>query len=523
MPSASPGPRPSARLFLSALHQPIAALRIQLTGAPLPTSDPFRAHISTAHAHRDNDEVRVLQIAIEGCCHGELDAIYARIAALEQENGYKVDLLLVCGDFQAVRNLRDLQCMAVPDKYKQLGGFAKYYSGEAAAPILTVVIGGNHEASNYFWELYHGGWLAPKIYFLGHAGCVQVNGVRIAGASGIFKSQDFHQGYSERLPYTHGSMRSLYHIRQFNVLRLSLLTSPTVFLSHDWPQGIEHHGDTRGLLRRKPYFRDDIEKGALGSPPMMGLLRTLRPHWWFSAHLHCRFEAAVVHTGGGGPADGHGQAPVEKSAEKTNPDEINVDDDDDDVEAQAVPAPRDPPPPTEDTTRVNPDEITLEDEEEEVEAPPPPPPAPTVTQFLALDKCLPRRQFLEVVDVDAPAGPPTLAFDPEWLAILRAFNAHMSLTRAQAQYPDEAGARAAVAHELAWVHEHVLAGKPDGSLRVEDVQQFVRTAPGPGSEGAQARVQPPHYPNPQTAALCALLQIENKVDKVAPAAAGGPS
>lgn len=41
---------------------------------------------------------------------------------------------------------------------------------------------------------YHGGWLAPNIYFLGHAGCVQVNGVRIAGASGIFKSQDFRQG-----------------------------------------------------------------------------------------------------------------------------------------------------------------------------------------------------------------------------------------------------------------------------------------------------------------------------------------
>jgi lariat debranching enzyme len=43
-------------------------------------------------------------------------------------------------------------------------------------------------------ERYHGGWLAPNIYFLGYAGCVQVNGVRIAGASGIFKANDFHQG-----------------------------------------------------------------------------------------------------------------------------------------------------------------------------------------------------------------------------------------------------------------------------------------------------------------------------------------
>ena len=29
----------------------------------------------------------------------------------------------------------------------------RYYTGDAKAPILTLVIGGNHEASNYFWEL----------------------------------------------------------------------------------------------------------------------------------------------------------------------------------------------------------------------------------------------------------------------------------------------------------------------------------------------------------------------------------
>ena len=34
------------------------------------------------------------------------------------------------------------------------GPQAKYYMGQKIAPILTIVIGGNHEASNYMWELY---------------------------------------------------------------------------------------------------------------------------------------------------------------------------------------------------------------------------------------------------------------------------------------------------------------------------------------------------------------------------------
>ena len=32
------------------------------------------------------------------------------------------------------------------------------------------------------------------MYFLGHAGCVQVNGIRIAGASGIFNDKDLDHG-----------------------------------------------------------------------------------------------------------------------------------------------------------------------------------------------------------------------------------------------------------------------------------------------------------------------------------------
>lgn len=44
------------------------------------------------------------------------------------------------------------------------------------------------------WISAHGGFLAPNIYYLGVAGVVQVNGLRIAGASGIYGRHDYRLG-----------------------------------------------------------------------------------------------------------------------------------------------------------------------------------------------------------------------------------------------------------------------------------------------------------------------------------------
>lgn len=94
-----------------------------------------------------------MRIAIEGCSHGSLHAIYSTIAAADARTNTTTDLLLLCGDFQAIRNVHDFSSMAVPPKYRQLGDFWEYYAGRRAAPVLTVVIGGNHESMAYMWEL----------------------------------------------------------------------------------------------------------------------------------------------------------------------------------------------------------------------------------------------------------------------------------------------------------------------------------------------------------------------------------
>lgn len=272
-----------------------------------------------AAAEKNGDQVRqapfmlpALHIAVQGCCHGELDRIYEECRQHTQQTGKKIDLLICCGDFQSTRNAGDLATMAVPQKFRVLGDFPKYASGAATAPVLTLFIGGNHEASAALFEQYHGGFLAPNIYYLGHSGVVNIGGLRIGGLSGVHYAADVHQPYPvppyRTVNHDETDIRSAYHIRKFELDKLLMLPPPAslsssssnlppldIFISHDWPVGVTDHGDVDELLRIKPYFRDDIGRRALGNPHTMQVLQHLRPKRWFAAHLHCRFRALIPH------------------------------------------------------------------------------------------------------------------------------------------------------------------------------------------------------------------------------------
>ena len=99
--------------------------------------------------------------------------------------------------------------------------------------------------------------------------------------------------------------------------------------------------------------------------------------------------------------------------------------------------------------------------------------------------------------------PVRLTFDPEWLAITRAFHPYLSTEKQQPRMPDDSTAARLVQQELAWVHQNLSPGDkgkgngdgdPDSSgtanaaanknagYDISEHQQFWQTAPGPAGK-----------------------------------------
>ena len=495
-----------------------------------------------------------------------------------------MDLLIIGGDFQvgvavrgmnelanileAVRNASDLTVMSCPVKYRAIGDFHAYYSGIAKAPYLTIFVGGNHEASSHLWELYYGGWVAPNIYYMGAANVVRLGGIRIAGMSGIWKGYNYNKSHYERLPYNQDDVKTIYHVREIDTRKLlQLRTQVDIGISHDWPRAIENDGNAKALYRMKPLFEQESRDGTLGNLAAAYVMDRLRPPYWFAAHMHCRFAATKTYeetsgsqdaisavTNGRSVEDSNGsvEATQELSSVAHNADEIDLDMDDAETPVPLIES-------TNGSLR-NKDELSLDDDEKETIAPPaqssvpsdirdqlpaafqrpaasqwmaprsqtqPGQPAPSevtnkVVRFLALDKCLPGRKFLQVLEVQ-PSTPnesiplpsettrpkPKFEYDPEWLAITRVFAPDIVLGNKHARLSQDLGEdhyRAMIEREREWVGENITK-----KGRLEIPENFEITAP-PFYVGMPEIINegPKEYNNPQMQQFCELVGIENK-------------
>ncbi|MCJ1288084.1 hypothetical protein MMC26_007437 [Xylographa opegraphella] len=503
----------------------------------------------------------MVRIAVEGCGHGTLHGIYASITKSCEVNGWDgVDLLIIGGDFQAVRNSYDLNCMSVPSKFREIGDFHEYYSGQRKASYLTVFVGGNHEASNHLFELYYGGWVAPNIYYLGAANVIRFGPLRIASISGIWKGYNYNKPHHERLPYNQDDVKSIYHVREYDVRKLlQVRTQVDIGISHDWPRGVEWMGNWKALFAKKDLFEADARAGTLGSSAARYLIDHLRPPYWFAAHLHCKFSALVDHRLAKHHHDSRSLKPelqhaallkgesntntVQPNLENTllpghisnikfNADEITLDMELDEesqsaenrlqktLKSQKQSA----------TLLQNDGQTVPEDLRAQLPAsfarplrssPSATAPSPegitnTTTRFLALDKCLPHRKFLQILEVD-PVGVTTttesskpygLAYDKEWLAITRVFADNLVVGDSSSSVPQHKGEayyQPLIEQEEVWVEKTLVQ---HGKMDVP--HNFQLTAPTyDKSIGIGTQEQPKEYTNLQTVQFCNMLGIPN--------------
>ncbi|OMJ21188.1 Lariat debranching enzyme [Smittium culicis] len=368
--------------------------------------------------------------------------------------------------------------MCCPSKYRQIGEFYRYYSGELVAPVPTIFIGGNHEAGIYNRELYLGGWAAKNIYFMGLSNVIWFKGLRIGGISGIDNDSNVNKGYYEKFPFHPiERFKSLHHTRIFEIMKLALVKQKIdIFSSHDWPSEMAVLGDTDSLIKTKPWFTSDIKSGKLGSKHLDFVLKKLKPDFWFSAHLHVKFKVEILWEKYYSSLNSSGHsAPINSSSSSVvnsfskNEDEISLDlsDDEADIPSSAnsnfIPA------------NKNSEEIYMTDSDSDNESinsckrlkletasgltdlilqnKCDTDPKSTLIQshsnneslssisydnsttkdittmknakttFLSLDKCMPRRQYLEYFDFDVPSlqdeNSSGFKYDPEWIAILK--------------------------------------------------------------------------------------------------------
>ena len=236
-----------------------------------------------------------------------------------------------------------------------MGTFHQYFSGAKRPPCLTVFIGGNHESSSFVapfpadallmlraqlharasvrrvgrtrhilpwlqrmhrcWRAAHRRCRAPRrsaavAHRLQAGVAFLIAEIFSAGTTSSRREQRRASARAACLrPNTHvlryerSTLHSCYHVREYDFAKLMLLSGRVdIMLSHDWPQGVCHHGNLQQLLRHKPFLKQDIDSGELGNPHAMHLMRCIRPRFWFSAHMHCKFPALVNHMPPGHPA-----------------------------------------------------------------------------------------------------------------------------------------------------------------------------------------------------------------------------
>ncbi len=223
----------------------------------------------------------VFRAAVFGDIHGRQDLMYIAAQDWQRQNDKTLDAILQVGDFETIRKDSDFAYYFAPKKYHHISGIADYCKGLQTPPIFTVFTGGNHEAWGVLNAHNNGGFICPKVYYLGRAGTITLRGVTIGGLTGIFNPEKYHKPLPNKPAYDWKYYRET-EVKRLDSQKIDIL------LLHDWvrPYSAIDVADSGKVAM-------NLKKDTVVSPTF-NLVSKLEPKYVFMGHHHRAFVRGKI-------------------------------------------------------------------------------------------------------------------------------------------------------------------------------------------------------------------------------------
>lgn len=219
-------------------------------------------------------------ICAVGDAHGEFEAMYAAVEALESQVGRRVACVVHVGDFGVWPDPKHLD--EATERHGDRGGFRKLLRA-GSVPRRTVFIAGNHEDFDYLVGR-RSNELVENLEFLpwGEVVTIEHDGesIRVGGIGGCYGARDYPR---ERVS---GWNRRHYLESDLRRLRRNASEGLDILLVHEPPAGEVTECHAPPGMRRRTW--------RLQGEGQAELVAQLRPRVCFSGHIHARTERRIA-------------------------------------------------------------------------------------------------------------------------------------------------------------------------------------------------------------------------------------
>ena len=226
--------------------------------------------------------------ATVGDVHGDMHLMVKLLNTWEANTGQQLAFVLQVGDFEPQRHEADLTTTPGPKKYRKLGDFADFYTGQAVFPWSIWFIAGNHEPYGFLEQMPQGGQVANKCNYLGCVGSVTLSGLKVVGVSGIYDPERFQKERPDVSLISKSSNKKYVGFTQTEITQATAFSSADILLLHDWPSGII--GPTEA--EQFGWFNE------VGNEYARLLVESLKPKLVLCGHMHERYRTKMSWSNG---------------------------------------------------------------------------------------------------------------------------------------------------------------------------------------------------------------------------------